>query len=221
MEIELVHKLRPIPMLRTPAFREVEIAGQTVRIHKLRARQAAVVAQRLMTSFGETLLKFWATPGSELEKVFSGERNVGTFGVFKMVLATGFFAKAIARLNELGHDIGEDHIAWYFDNVLAGNVELVRPEGDEFHGLRFASLDEMDRSGFGLSEVLDLFGDAIVLAIYPTSDDPDTDAGKSGTTSAKTKRQRPESEKKTRRGSKPNAATRKGGQSVLMSNPLG
>lgn len=213
MEIELVNELPPIPMLRTPVFRDLEIAGQTVRIHKLRARQAAIVTQRLMTSFGETILRFWATPGSELQKVFSGENDVSSFGMFKLVLATGFFEKAIKRLEELGHVIGEDHIAWYFDNVLAGNVEL--------QGHRFKSLEEMDKSGFVLSEVFQCFGCAIELAVYPTSDDPGIADGKSATTSAKTKRPPPESGRKARRGSKRNVAIGKGGQSVPMSNPLG
>ena len=213
MQIEKINELPAIPMLRTSVSRDLQIAGHTVRIHKLRARQAAIVAQRLMESFGETLLRFYATPGDELKKVFEGETEVDNWQMFKLVLASGFLEKAIARLREIGHDVGPDHIAWYFDNVLAGNVEL--------QGYRFKSLEEMDESGFGMAEIFECFGAAIELAIYPTSDDPGTDAGKSETKSEPTPRQQRGSGKKAPRGSRPNGATKKGGQSVQMSSQRG
>ena len=213
MEISNINDLPKIPMLRTPVFRELEIGGKTVRVHKPRARQAAIVAQRLMESFGETLLRVFASPDKDLEAIFASPKEVRNAKLFKAMLAGGFMEKALARLRELGHEVGPDHLVWYFENALVGNVEL-----DDY---RFKSLEEMEEAGFVFSELVECMGATIELAIYPMSDDPDTDAGKSESKSEQPKARPAASRKKARRVSRPNAATRKAGQSVPMSSSHG
>lgn len=205
-------------MLRTAVWRDMQIAGCTVRVRKPKARQAAMVAQRLMESFGETLVRIFVNPDEELRKVFAGESMVENTEMFRIIFAGGFLEKAIQRLRELGHEIGPDHLFWYFENVLVGNVSIEStPSGDDsLNGYKFESMDEMDDSGFGLSDYMKMMGVAVELAIYPTSDDPGTDAGKSDPKS-EPKTLSVEPERKARRAGKRKGATNKDGQSVQMS----
>lgn len=200
-------------MLRTPVFRDIEIAGVTVRVHKPRARQASIVAQRLMESFGETLLRAFTSPDEEFGDVFSNDAERRDVAQSKLMLAGGFMERAIKRLRELGEEIGPDHLAWYLDNTLAGNVSI--------DGYRYQSIEELDDAGFGFADLMLCMSRAIEIAIYPTSGDPDTDAGKSEHKSEPVKPPPTESASKARCEAKRSGATRKGGQSVPMSGSSG
>lgn len=213
MDLEKINELPKIPMLRTPVFRDIVIAGTSVRIHKPRARQAAIVAQRLLESFGETLLRVFTSPDEDLEKVFSSDKDVRNAALMKALLVGGFFEKALDRLRALGHEIGEAHLYWYFEQVLPGNVEI--------DGHRFPTVEDLDVAEFCFTDLLQCLKVSVEIAIYPTSDDPGTDAGKSETKSETIKPQRKASEKKARREKKRAAGMNKGGQSVPMSAPSG
>ena len=212
MQIDKIKEQKPIPMLRTAVHRDLKIAGCTVRVHKPKARQAAMVAQRLMESFGETLVRIFVSPDEELSKVFAGESKVANAQLFRMIFAGGFLEKAIQRLRELGHEIGPDHLVWYLEHTIVGNVEL--------DGYRFQTLEEMDDSGFGMADYFKCLQVAVELAIYPTSDDPGTDAGKSDLTS-ESQAPRVGQPRKAQQGKKRRGGTDKAGQSVRMSAPSG
>lgn len=211
MQIPKINNLPDIPMLRTAVYRDLEIEGQTVRVHKPTARKAAMVTQRLMESFGETLLRIFVSPEEDLREVMESSDS-SSADMFRVMFAGGFFKKAFERLQELGHDLGPDHIAWYFEHTLVGNIEL--------QGYRFQKLEEMDMSGFGLADMFKLMQVAAELAIYPTSGAPSIGDGSS----------RPESQPKTQPQAPAEtappaerfaAATSKAGQSVPMSSQSG
>lgn len=206
MNIENINNLPPIPMLRTPVFRDLEIAGHTVIVHKPKARQAACVAVRLAESFGETLLRVFASPSEDLKVIFDDDSNLAPAAIFKSILAAGVMEQILNRLRELGQEIGPDHIWWYFETLLPGNIEL--------GGHVFKSIDELDEAQFSMPELMEVFWCCVELAIYPTSDDPDIAAGKSEPELVKSAR---EPGKKARRGKKPRAGINKVGQSVQMS----
>jgi len=210
MQIDKINNLPPIPMLRTPVFRDLQIAGHTVRVHKPKARQAACVAVRLAESFGETLLRVFASPSEDLKAIFEDDDNIAPSQIFKTILAAGVMDSVLTRLRELGEEIGPDHIWWYFQQLLPGNVELA--------GHVFTSTEQLDEANFSMPEMMEVFWCCVELAIYPTADDLDTSAGKS---EAELVEPPPAREKKTRQGKKPRGATRKAGQSVRMSASSG
>ena len=205
MQLDKINELPKIPMLRTPVFRDIEIAGKTVRVHKARARQAAVVATRLLESYGETLLSVFASPDSDLATIAGDGESVSDSAMLKSLLAGGFMPQISGRLRELGLEQGPDHMLWYIQQLLFSNVEL--------EGYLFKDLDEFDAAGFGFEELLRIFWIAVELCIYPTSDDPATADGSS---QSKPAEPNPEPQK-ARRGRKRSVAKSKAGQSVPMS----
>jgi len=207
MQLDKIKDQSPIAMLRTAVWRDIKIAGRTVRVHKPKARQAAMVAQRLMESFGETLVRIFSNPDSELRKAFSDD-NIGSEDMFRLMFAGGFLKTAMERLRELGHEIGDDHLFWYFEALLPNNVSI--------DGHRLTSIDEMDDHGFGFLEFMKMMQITVELAIYPTSDDPGTDAGKSDPKSEQ-QTQSAVPAKKAQRAKKRRGGTNKAGQSVQMS----
>jgi len=203
MNVSNINNLQKIPMLRTPVFRDIEVAGQTVRVYKPKARQAVIVATRLAESFGETILRVFASPDEDVEVVGSKLSADG----LKNILAAGMMPEAIKRLRELGIELGADHMFWYFEQLLAGNVELM--------GCRLESIDDFDEAQFGFEELIRVLWCAIELAIYPTSGDPSTASGSSAPGPAE------ENKAQTQPVPRPDVAMSKGGQSVPMSASRG
>lgn len=208
MQIDRINDLTPIPMLRTPVSRVLRIAGHDVTVHKPKARQAACVAVRLAESFGETLLRVFASPSEDLKAIFDDDSNLAPSEIFKTILAAGVMESVLGRLRELGESIGPDHIWWYFETLLPGNIEL--------GGHVFKSIDDFDTAGFTMTELMEVFWCCVELAIYPTSDDPGIGDGKS-----EQKPSPPELARTTPRGKKRRGGTKKDGQSVRMSASSG
>lgn len=214
MQLSKLNEQPKIPMLRTPVFRDIEIAGHTVRVHKPKARQAAIVATRLFETFGEQVLRFVATPREDLlEAGAIDEDEAKDVDMLKSFVTGGLMPQVMDRLKKAGEDLGPEHIVWYLENMLVGNVQL------EKHV--FASLDEFDQAGFGFQELIQVFWAAIELCIYPTSDDPDTGDGKSGAKSEGTAPAQPASQRTVPQGEKRPVAISKAGQSAPTLQPPG
>jgi hypothetical protein len=213
MKVDNIQNLPKIPMLRTPVIVGMDIAGHKVFVHKPKARQAAIVATRLMESFGETMLAIFASPAEDLEAagvVGDSELERGE-SMLKNFLAGGMMPRVAARLRELEETQGPDHLAWYFENLLVGNVEL--------DGYVFRSLDEFDQAQFSIRELMEVLWKAVELCIYPTSGDPSIGAGKSEAQPRQATQQEPG--QAARHGKKRKGGTSKGGQSVRMSASSG
>ncbi len=206
MELQRINDQPKIPRLRTQCFEDLQIAGQTVRVHKPRARASIVVATRGAEQFGETVLAVVASPptdekGRSLAEII--QSDVKDANMLKSIVASGLVTLVAERLKATGKDVGEEHLFWYFETLLAGTVEL--------DGHIFKDVDELGDAGFGLAEIVQVFWSAFVMAIYPTSGDPDMSTGSPLMSSSEpTASPKPQARTKSKRS----GGTSKAGRSV-------
>lgn len=214
MNLNKLSEQPKIPMLRTPVFRDIKIAGHTVRVHKPKARQAIIVATKLFETYGEQVLQFVATPKKELEEAGAiDEAEAEEVDMLKSFVTGGLMPQVMARLKSAGQELGPEHMFWYFENMLVGNVQL----GEHI----FASLDEFDQAEFGFQEIIQVFWVAVEICIYPTSDDPNTGDGKSGDKSERPAPAPSASQRTAPQGERRPVATSKAGHSAPILRPPG
>lgn len=171
-----LQKLAELPRLpghRSNPHRDVTVSGVTVRVHKAKASRTVPVSARLMSLLGDELYQM----------VSHSETEDGRAGKLAGLLEIDFEDEAQAksammgivlpllyqRMSELTADSGPGSLFWYFERILAGNVEL--------SGVRAQSMEDLDEMGFGVPALTRLFWAGLSLALFPTQGAPDTNPG--------------------------------------------
>lgn len=171
-------KLRPLTELprlpghRSAMFRDVQIQGVTVRVHKARSDRTVSVSARLSSMLSDELYRLLAH--SEEEDKAGPLR--GILGIdfeddtqIKNAMIGHILPILYEKIGELSEESGPGSLFWYFERILAGNVE--------YEGARPDSMSDLDEMGFGVADLTRLFWAGIELACFPTRGDPDTSPG--------------------------------------------
>lgn len=194
-------------------YRDIEIDGATVRVHKATADRSTPVSARLLAMLGPELYQLFAFAQKDAAEITQNDSpgplgallnvDIADTQVLKTVVAGTVLPVLYGKLPELSQREGEGSIFWFFRMMLEGFVE--------YEGHRAASMAELDSMGFGVTELTRCFWTALELAIFPTQGAPATSDGNPD----------PEAPKTTQMSSNESDGTRRGGQSVRMSSRAG
>lgn len=164
-----------LPGHRSSVYLDIEMAGTTVRLYKAKANRTVAVSARLIGMLG-----------TELYQLIAHSEDEGDAGPLGALLGVDFddgdqikaavmayvLPTLYEKFDELTADEGPGSVYWFFERILAGNVEL--------EGVRPKTMDDLDEMGFMVPEITKLFWKGLEMAFFPTRGDPDMNDGESG-----------------------------------------
>ncbi len=175
-KLERLAALPRLPGHRSNPHCDVKVSGITVRIHKAKSSRSIPVSARLMSLLGDELYQLVTHSDGEdskagalvalLEVDFENESQA------KNAMIGIVLPMLYKRVNELTEDSGPGSMFWYFEQILAGNLE--------YDGVRFETMDEIDEIGLGVASLTRLFWAGLSLALFPTQGGPDIATGDRG-----------------------------------------